>query len=145
MSTVKSRGVDTNNSNNQKGDVVSIQRLINSGEHVVTSKGELVVKEPTLEQVIELLAHIVPLANILKSEDSKNANFLLELASKPEVKEALRKVAASLANVKEDFFIDLGITDWLKVFVAVKKVVNWEELSELFSQLNLNELLSQIQ
>lgn len=144
MSTAKNRGVDS--VSNTPEQPVSVQRLINLGERVITAKGELVIKEPTLEQVIELLAHIVPLATLFKKDGSSdNKDFLTELVAKKEVKDAFRKVAASLANVDEDYFIDLGITDWLKVFVAIKKVVNWEELSELFSQLDLINILNQIQ
>ena len=144
MSTVKNRGADV--APKAAEQAVSIERLANIGETVTTSKGSLTIKEPTLEQVIELLVHIVPLSSALTNEKNKaGKDFVVDLAMKPEFKEALRKVAASLANVEEDYFVDLGITDWLKVLVAVKKVVNWEELRELFSQLNLTDLLSQVQ
>ena len=106
----------------------------------------MTVKEPTLEQVIELLAYIIPLASLLKKDGDVDSNtFFIQLVSNKEVKDAFRKVAAALSNVEEDYFVDLGITDWLKVFVAIKKVVNWGELSELFSQLDLINLLNQIQ
>jgi hypothetical protein len=144
MSNQKSRGADSTQKKVEQD--VSVERLVNLGERVSTAKGELVIKEPTLEQVIELLVHIVPIADLFRnSGDKAGRDFVSDIVVKPEVKDAVRKVAASLANVSEDFFIDLGITDWLKVFVAVKKVVNWEELSELFSQLNLTELLRQVQ
>lgn len=144
MSNVKNRGAD--NTPKKTEETVSIERLANVGERVVTAKGELLIKEPTLEQVIVLLTYLMPIADSLKGVNDKgNKEFLSELVTKPEVKEAFRKVAASLANVQEDFFVDLGITDWLKVFVAIKKVVNWDELNELFSQLDLINLLNQLQ
>ena len=52
MSNAKNRGVDV--SAQTKEAPVSVQRLMNLGEKVITAKGELTVKEPTLEQVIEL-------------------------------------------------------------------------------------------
>lgn len=144
MSNVKNRGAD--NSHKKAEQEVSIERLANIGEKVITSKGELTIKEPTLEQVIELLVYIVPIAELFKNtEDKTGRSIISEIILKPEVSAALRKISASLSNVEEDFFVGLGITDWLKVFIAIKKVVNWEELSELFSQLNLMELLNQVQ
>ena len=144
MSNAKSRGVDE--TPKKQDEAVSVERLANLGEVVVTSRGSVTIKEPTLEQVIELLAHLLPLADAFKGTNIVDGkDFFVQLAAKPEVRDAFRKVAASLAGVQEEFFTELGITDWLKIFIAVKKVVNWDELSQLFSQLDLMTLLNQVQ
>lgn len=144
MSNVKNRGADAAPKTAAE-DAISLTRLANLGEVVITSKGEVRIKEPSLEQVLDLLTYLIPLAGTFQTGAADGKSAIVDLIKGTETREAVKKIAVALSDKDEAFFTDLGITDWLKVIVTVKKVVNWDELQQLFSQLDLGALLNQIQ
>jgi hypothetical protein len=144
MSNVKNRGADAAPKTATE-ETISLTRLANIGELVATAKGEVRIKEPSLEQVLELLTYLIPLASGFQTNASDGKGAIIDILKGAETRDAIKKIAVALSDKDEEFFTDLGITDWLKVIVTVKKVVNWDELQQLFFQLDLGAMLNQIQ
>ncbi|MEE8576029.1 MAG: hypothetical protein V3T31_02130 [candidate division Zixibacteria bacterium] len=122
-------------------------RSLNVGVEVETKHiGTVRIKELALEQVVELLSDIVLVfSTFAKGEDElKELNeknpaaglgWMAKVAQDPATLHAMKKLmAASTAKTSEDFD-GMPITDWLKLIVALKQVMDWEELKELFFQI----------
>jgi len=121
------------------------ERLINAGEPITLKcAGEVRVRELTLEQIILIAGDLavvlkkLPVAGEAADAEGKSDagwTWLIAAIKQPETLAALRKVAAATCSVEPVVFKDAGISDWMKWASAVKKVVDWEELRELFTDL----------
>jgi len=132
------------------------ERMINAGIKIETTKfGKATVKELSLENLIKLSSDLVLLLQLTASGDTKskgadnNFAFISYLMSSPELIGVIRRVAAASTSRDEEDFTNMGIKDWLAWLVAFKKVIDWEEIKNLFLQLipeeNLRGLLSLFQ
>lgn len=139
MSKVKDRGNDVTTKPQEK---IDMGRLANIGETIdlVISSGEVIsvtVKEPSGEQTLRLIGHLFPVLEIFRGESS---NLVAALSSE-EVFSSLREVASVITNRSKADFVDMPITSWGELIKTMRKVVDWEKLSEFFHELGLTDLL----
>jgi len=133
-----------------------MSRMLNLGKPVTTKKfGDVNVKELTFEQTIICAKDLIRLlmSSVGNKEDGKD--FFFKLLGNPETAAAIKRVVAMSIDKKEEDMNGVSATDMLKLLVALKEVVDWKELSELFFQLipvslsqnlrrSLNEKLSEV-
>ena len=115
---------------------IEMTRMLNLGKKITTKKfGEIDVKELTFEQTIICAKDLIRLlmSSVGNKEDGKE--FFFKLLGNPETATAIKRVVAMSIGKAEDDMNDVSATDMLKLMVALKEVVNWKELSELFFQL----------
>lgn len=140
MSKIKSRGNDVGLQAGPE-EKVDLVRLANIGKQVELSFGEVTVREPSLEEILLLVSDFAVLIEVLKKDEG-----ILEALKTPQFFSVLKKVAAVVSDSEVEKFDNLPISDWLALVVAVKEVVDWEKMSELFTLLGLTEAVkAQIQ
>lgn len=135
---VKSRGNDAPKTSAEQAD---FGRMANLGESVTISRGVVQVKEPTLEQIFAVASDLVPLFQ--QGFDFGDKSSLFRLLAKPEAHQAVIKVMAVLTKQEIAFYTEMPFSDWLALGAVFKRVVDWEKMRELFSQLGLETLLTQ--
>jgi len=122
-------------------ELTESERMANVGVPVETKKlGTIRVRELTLESLLGLSTDIAVLLQAMQderktSDDADGLGFLAILATNPNTQEGLRRIASAATSEPMDSFKEMGIGDWLKISVALKEVMDWEELRGLFTQL----------
>lgn len=126
-----------------------VERMLNEGVEIETKAfGKIRIKEPNLGSVLGLAREFFL---ILRTFSDKKISFddgyavLMLLLADPDLEEALRKVASALTGKEPEAFVEVGVTDWLKLANAAKEVINWEELQELFFRLVPRDALRNLQ
>lgn len=116
-------------------DAVELARLLNSGKVVVLKIGEVTVREPTLEQTLLILSNLTTLAHKFDTLNlGDNMEVLNLLMRDKDIRVEAESVAAACSGIDVSVLQKLGVSDWLRLIVAIKEVINWEELKELFFQ-----------
>jgi hypothetical protein len=133
MPSIKSRGNDAQISTGPE-EKVDLARLANIGKKIELSFGEVTVKEPSLEEILVLVSDFAVLIELMRKDQN-----LIEALKTPEFFSVLKKVAAVVSNSDPTLFDNLPVSDWLSMIVAVKEVVDWEKMTELFTLLGLTE------
>ena len=115
------------------------ERMLNLGVTVeLKSLGRAQVKELTLEDTIALARELSVVFGSIDTklvEGERGLEWFMSLLSDPLTQQALRSLVAASTNREPDDFINLGISDWLKLLAAFKTVVDWDEMKELFFQI----------
>ena len=116
------------------------ERIANVGKEVTLKKlGPVVVHELYLEDVIKLGSVLVELFDKLDlssmTDDSEGLRWLSGLVGNPQLFDATCKLAAAATGREPVDFQQMPLSDWLKLAVTLRNVLDWEELRELFFQL----------
>lgn len=134
-----------------------IERIVNIGEKITLKKlGDVTVRELSLESVLEVAGEVALIFDTLNVDSSKDRptglSVISNLLRDEKSQRALRCVVAAATGKDSNEFIGMGISDWLKIVAALKKVMDWEELKELFTQVvppesmeSLRSILRQLQ
>lgn len=120
-------------------EVMEAKRMLNTGEQVTLKKlGEVTVRELALEQIVTCAGELTTLISALDLSKKKDASDTLRtILADPGTLQAVKVFAAASCDKEPSDFADMGVGDWLKLAVAIKKVTDWEEMRELFTQLGL--------
>ena len=114
------------------------ERVLNTGIEVDTQLlGTVRVKELCLEQIVALLSDITKVFELFPTEEAeqKGNAWIIIMMKDPIFLAAVKNVMAA-AIEKEGTDLDgMSIKDWLKLLVALKQVMDWEELKDLFFQI----------
>jgi len=122
--------------------VSEAERMINAGIEIELKKlGKKVkVRELTMEQIIQGTSNLaVLLVAVDFSQKVDPATMLQTVLKQSEVMDAFRYFAAASTETKEEDWEGAPVGDWVKLIKAVKKVVDWGEMKELFTELGLGE------
>jgi hypothetical protein len=140
------------------------ERMVNAGLEIELKclateenpKGATRVRELTLEHVLTLASDLAVVLEHVQISDLQTAaakgedtdqeedpkakgkaglEWLAKVLQQPHTLGALRKIAAATTGAKPAQFEEAGITDWVRWAAAMRKVVDWEELQELFTGL----------
>jgi len=114
------------------------ERTLNIGLEVETATfGTVRVKELCLEQIVDLLSDIAKVFEVLPAdaEVGNNAAWLIQLVKDEAFLSALKKVVGASINRPAADLTEMNIKDWLKLVVALKTVMDWEEIKDLFFQI----------
>ena len=117
-------------------------RMLNVGYEVELKKlGKITVKELCLEDILTITGDLAILLTTFTAEVQGGAakiednSWITSLVTKPEALRALQSFAAATTNRKAEDFTQMPIGDWMKLAVAWREVMDWQELKELFIQL----------
>ena len=117
------------------------ERMANVGIEVVCKApalGTLRVRELTLENLIGLVSDLAVVLETITTEpgadkaDDHGMHFMVRLLQEPQMLASVQKIAAVACNKSPEAFVGVGVADWLKLLVALKKVTDWEEVRALF-------------
>jgi hypothetical protein len=114
------------------------ERTLNTGIDIETKGlGHIQIKELSFETLITLGRDAASIFEKMdfKDSDMDGVGWILSALSEPDAQHAMRKALAASSGKSVDDFEGLGIKDWLLMISALKKVHDWEEIKELFSQL----------
>lgn len=123
-------------------------RFLNTGIPVQTKKlGEVEVRELPLESLLIVLEDVVALLNselpsITAGVD--NPAELIKVLANERTLKAVKKIMAHSTDQPVENFDKMGTTDWLRLIAAMKQVMNWQEMKELFFQIVPREVLSNL-
>lgn len=116
-------------------------RAINLGRSVdLTKLGTVVVREPTLEGIIRVSGSLVSVMNVFIADkegltEADGLAIMLKLVKSPATIDAIRAIFAELTDKKPADFEELPLSDLAKLIEAVRNVVDWAELKDLFIRL----------
>ena len=123
-------------------ELTESERMLNLGIPVTLKKlGKVQVKELSLEDTIVLARELSIVFSALDMDieglpsEKKGLEWFMRLLSDPLTHQALRSVIAASTERDSEDYVNMGVSDWLKVFAALKSVVDWEEMKELFFQI----------
>ena len=125
----------------EQSEITNAERMANIGISVTCKNPKLEtvrVKDLSLEKLLELLGDfslIFEKATSKAGEGRGDLAFLAEMVRSPESLQAIKKIMAVSTGKDAADFDETGVADWLKLFVALKLVTDWEEISQLFFQL----------
>lgn len=115
------------------------EKLINAGVSLKLKhfSEEITVRDLPLESVILLSSDLGALFESVESpgEEGSGLAYFAALVASPPAFSALKKIAAAATELPPGSFDRMGITDWLKLFEAIKSVVDWDELRAVFFRL----------
>ena len=123
------------------GEITHNERMANVGESVeLKSLGSLTVRELSLEDTMRVGKELMEVASTLDfGGNSKGAGggfaVFADALGNPDVARAFRVIAACSTGKKAADFEGMGIIDWLRLVNVMKRVHNFEELRELFTNL----------
>lgn len=116
-------------------EVSDISRLLNSGKVVSLKIGNVTVREPTLEQTLKILSNLTTLSHKFEMLNlGDNMEVLNLLMRDKDIRAEAECVVSACSGIEVAVLQNLGVSDWLRLIVAIKEVINWEELKELFFQ-----------
>jgi hypothetical protein len=124
--------------------VTESERMLNTGTIAHTKKlGDVRVKEISLEAIVRLSEPIIELIKSLNfaalegqgDEKLKGFEFFQSVMTNPRLLPAMKLVMAEATERKATDFDNLSPVDWLRLFVKFKEVTDWEEMTELFTNL----------
>jgi hypothetical protein len=117
------------------------KRMLNTGEEItLKSLGKIIVKELSLEQLVLCASEIMKLLESVDFSKQTGLTAFQSILKDPAALNALRVLVAAACSRLPEEFTDMGISDWLKVFAAIKNVFDWEEMKDLFTQLGLTTI-----
>jgi len=126
----------------EKQELTESERMLNLGIPVTLKKlGKVQVKELSLEDTIVLARELSIVFSAIDMDleglpsEKKGLEWFMRVLSDPLTQQALRSVIAASTERDSDDYVNMGVSDWLKVFAALKSVVDWEEMKELFFQI----------
>ena len=114
-----------------------VSKILNVGKKVeIKGVGEIVVKEPNLEQTLLIIQNLLGLATKFQEADlSNNAAIIGLLMQDSDVREQAEDIVSKCSGLDDETLSNLGVSDWMRLIVAIKEVIDWEELKELFFQI----------
>lgn len=110
------------------------------------------VKELSLEtllgigrDMIELVSNL-PLDELTKKEkdSQRGIKIMGSILQNPKTLESLKTFAASSIGKQKRELDGMGLSDWMKWAVACKEAMEWQELTNLFTQLIPANMRSQL-
>lgn len=129
----KERGADATPKSSEE---VDLDRLVNRGEVVTTSRGDVLVRELGFDQTLDLVPELMPIIeNLEHVREGSNADVITALAKSEKLRQSFRRIMASATSKDEAFYADLPLVDWLKIIATMKRVIRWSELRDLFFEL----------
>lgn len=135
--------MSTNTENNNNDHV---ERIMNFGkEETLKEIGKVTFKELALEDLLEVVRKSISLFkhmtfSINEMSQESGIELVQTLIQDDEALEGLKLVASKSSELPLEKFNRLGLTSWLKIVVALKEVMNWEEIKELFFQILPKEI-----
>lgn len=135
----KDRGLDKP-AQTSKGSGIDADRLVNRGITVNLSDGRTVrVKDIPFDAWLTGLADLIPIIVTLSETQIESIELMVSLAKNPTVRTSLYYLMSqATADLTPDEVAQLNAADALKMLVALKKVIDFKEIKELFSQAGLN-------
>lgn len=122
-----------------------IERMANIGKRIeLKYLGSVVVKEPSLEKIIKVIAELKILLDEVNKKTSDEQDFIYKALSNPSMMQSLKVFASICTDRGVSDFNDLPVSDWLRLVAAIKEVVVWEEITELFFQIVPREILERL-
>ena len=61
-----------------------------------------------------------------------------------EVRAEIENIASACTGLPTKELKELGVSDWLRIIAAIKEVIVWEEIKELFFQVVPKEALQKV-
>jgi hypothetical protein len=111
----------------------TVDRAINSGITIELKVGEVIVREPTLEQTLKTLNDLMSLSGKLESLDLEDNTAMIALLMKDkDILAKVEEVTSFCSGLDKKTLRSLGISDWMRLLAAIKEVIDWEELKTLF-------------
>lgn len=114
------------------------ERLLNTGIEVDTKHlGKVRVKELCLEQIVALLSDITKVFELFPTDEKEQQGngWIIMMMKDPIFLAALKNVVGVAVEREGKDLDGMSIKDWLKLIVALKTVMDWEELKDLFFQI----------
>jgi hypothetical protein len=136
MTSVKDRG---NDAPIQTEKSVDIRRLANVGKEVELSFGTVTVKDIGVRALLKMSDDLFALVNLFSSK--AESNNWAKVLSDDKFFETLTKLLSAATNEPSERYNDLTVTEIGLLISALREVIDWEKLKEVFSQLGLTEIL----
>ena len=128
------------------------QRMLNVGEEIAVkclsedggvTPAKVRVKELSLDKVITLASDLFVVLEKVQISDIADAasggagglEWLGEVLKNESTQTALHNIAGATTDSDPARWATAGLTDWMRWAVALKKIMDWEELRELFMEL----------
>jgi hypothetical protein len=120
-------------------------RLLNTGKEVTLKKlGDVTVREFSLEALLESVNELSVVLQKIDFTETTGAAVIPKLLGDTATFEALLLLASKSCGHKPSDLRDMGISDWVKLFNALREVVDWEELRNLFIEMGLGTRLNRL-
>ncbi len=131
----KDRGLDRPVAS-EKAEVCA-KKFLNMGQEIEVGEETWVVKDIPLDAWLTNLASVLPILIQLAESGSKDSSELVvSLAAQPVLRNAVYELLAqSVRDKSVEDIKQLSITDTLRLLNAVKEVVDFKEIKELFTRL----------
>lgn len=112
-------------------------RMLNIGIEVTLKKGTVCyVKELSLEGVMKVSKEIILLLNKFMPEIEKGGTgWVAKVIAEPELLAAIKDILAISTELPLETFNNLSISEWLKLFNALKVACDWDGIKQLFFDL----------
>lgn len=119
-------------------DLTETERALNTGIEIETKRlGVLRVRELSFEKLVIFgrdAAAVFENLDVTET-DMEGVGWILKALADPTAQHVMREGMAAASGRPADDFKELGLSDWLLMISALKKVHDWEEIKSLFSQL----------
>jgi hypothetical protein len=113
-----------------------VNRILNVGKTIDIKGVEVTVKEPSLSHMMTTVQNFIEVSSSINFEAiSDNSSLIKELLGNEEVLAQVKKLANDCTDLSKDEIESLGMVDWMKLVVAFKEVVDFDEVKTLFFQI----------